>query len=139
MHINDVVNGYSYWKMILSKNLILKINFGSGKPITVINLVKIILKILKKNNFFIIKNNAKNEIKDQYSGYKLAKNKINWKPKTHLKEGILKHMLGIKVKEFKLKLSIIVCVYNEVSTIQQIYDEILSVDLINNIENNHYR
>ena len=42
-------------------------------------------------------------------------------------------MLGIKVKEFKLKLSIIVCVYNEVSTIQQIYDEIL-VDLINNIE-----
>ena len=39
-------------KMILSKNLDgLAINFGSGKPITVINLVKIILKILKKNNF----------------------------------------------------------------------------------------
>ncbi len=33
-----------------------------------------------------------------------------------------------------MKLSIIVCVYNEVSTIQQIYDEILSVNLINNIE-----
>ncbi len=103
LYINDVVNGYILIgkKMILSKNLDgLAINFGSGKPITVINLVKIILKILKKkNNFFIIKNNAKNEIKDQYSGYKLAKNKINWKPKTHLKEGIFKTYVWYKSKK----------------------------------------
>ena len=33
-----------------------------------------------------------------------------------------------------MKLSIIVCVYNEVSTIQKIYDEIINTDLINNYE-----
>ena len=33
-----------------------------------------------------------------------------------------------------MKLSIIVCVFNEVSTIKKLYEEILKVDLINNIE-----
>ena len=33
-----------------------------------------------------------------------------------------------------MKLSIIVCVFNEISTIQEIYNQILDVDLINNIE-----
>ncbi len=104
LYIDDVINGYILIgkKMNLKNNNIkgLAINFGSGKPITVINLVKKILKIFKKkNNFYIIKNNAKNEIKDQYSGYKLAKIKINWTPKVSLEEGLLKTYLWYKNKK----------------------------------------
>tara|TARA_B110000971_G_C20012072_1_gene502076 strand:+ start:323 stop:1297 length:975 start_codon:yes stop_codon:yes gene_type:complete len=103
LYIDDVINGYMLLgkTMILSKKLNgLAINFGTGKPITVINLVKMILNILdKKNNFFTIKNNAKNEIKDQYSGYKLAKNKINWKPQMLLKNGLLKTYTWYKNKK----------------------------------------
>lgn len=94
LYIDDVINGYILIgkTMMISKKLDgLALNFGTGKPITVINLVKKILKILnKKNNYFSIKNNAKNEIKDQYSGYKLASKKINWKPKILLENGLLK-------------------------------------------------
>ncbi len=67
------------------------INFGSGKPITVLNLVKKMLKINNNNSkFYIIKNKVKNEIKDQYSGYQLAKETIHWKPKISLEEGLVK-------------------------------------------------
>ncbi len=102
LYIDDVIDGYILIgkTMMLSKKLDgLAINFGTGKPITVINLVKMILNILgKKNNFFTIKNNAKNEIKDQYSGYRLAKNKINWKPKIILEDGLLKTYIWYKNK-----------------------------------------
>ena len=67
------------------------INFGSNKPIKAITLVKKILKIYNKNsNFVIIKNKVNNEIKDQYSDYKLAKKLIGWKPKIDLDTGLKK-------------------------------------------------
>tara|TARA_B100000965_G_C19520904_1_gene726455 strand:+ start:189 stop:1148 length:960 start_codon:yes stop_codon:yes gene_type:complete len=103
LYIDDVINGYILIAKTMSLNNKingLAINFGSGKPITVINLVKKILKIVqKKNNFFVIKNNAKNEIKDQYSGFRLAKTKINWKPKVSLEEGLLKTYLWYENKK----------------------------------------
>ena len=37
----------------------------------------------------MIKNISKNEIKDQYSTYKLAKKYLNWSPKTSLEKGLL--------------------------------------------------
>lgn len=103
LYIDDVINGYILiGKTMSSNNKIngLAINFGSGKPITVINLVKKVLKIAqKRNNYFFIKNNAKNEIKDQYSGFKLAKIKINWEPKISLEEGLLKTYLWYESKK----------------------------------------
>ena len=106
LYIDDVVNGYILiGKQMIKSNKLngLAINFGSGKPITVINLVKIILNILnKKRDYFIIKNNAQNEIKDQYSGYKFAKNKINWKPRISLKEGILRTYSWYKNKNRRI-------------------------------------
>jgi CDP-glucose 4,6-dehydratase len=103
LYIDDVINGYILIgkKMMISKKLDgFALNFGTGKPITVIDLVKKILKILnKKKNYFFIKNDAKNEIKDQYSGYKLANKKINWKPKILLENGLLKTYSWYKNKK----------------------------------------
>tara|TARA_Y100000741_G_scaffold357851_1_gene336214 strand:+ start:77 stop:1051 length:975 start_codon:yes stop_codon:yes gene_type:complete len=93
LFIDDVINGYIMLgkKMENKKINGLAINFGSGKQITVLNLVKKILKINNRNSkYYIIKNKVKNEIKDQYSGYKLAKEMINWKPKISLEEGLIK-------------------------------------------------
>ena len=93
--IDDVVDGYiklsnklqSFPDTLRGKS----INFGTNNPIAAINIVKLLLKIFKLNkNFIIIKNIAKNEIKDQYSNYILAKKLINWQPKTILEEGLIK-------------------------------------------------
>ena len=93
LFIDDVVNGYIMLGKAMQNKKVkgIAINFGSGKPITVLNLVKKMLKINNNNSkFYIIKNKAKNEIKDQYSGYQLAKETIHWKPKISLEEGLVK-------------------------------------------------
>ena len=93
LFIDDVVNGYIMLGNAMQNKKVkgLAINFGSGKPITVLNLVKKMLKINNNNSkFYIIKNKVKNEIKDQYSGYQLAKETIHWKPKISLEEGLVK-------------------------------------------------
>ena len=93
LFIDDVIEGYIKLGDGMRNNKIngLAINFGSGKPITVLNLVKKILKINNRSSkYYIIKDTVKNEIKDQYSGYKLAKEMINWKPKISLEEGLVK-------------------------------------------------
>ena len=93
LFIDDVVNGYIMLGKAMQNKKVkgIAINFGSGKPITVLNLVKKMLKINNNNSkFYIIKNKVKNEIKDQYSGYQLAKETMNWKPKISLEEGLVK-------------------------------------------------
>ena len=80
LFIDDVVNGYIMLGNAMQNKKLkgIAINFGSGKPITVLNLVKKMLKINNNNSkFYIIKNKVKNEIKDQYSGYQLAKETIH--------------------------------------------------------------
>jgi len=99
LFIDDVVNGYIMLGNAMQNKKVkgLAINFGSGKPITVLNLVKKMLKINNNNSkFYIIKNKVKNEIKDQYSGYQLAKETINWKPKISLEEGLVKTFFWYK-------------------------------------------
>ena len=93
LFIDDVVNGYIMLGKAMQNKKVkgIAINFGSGKPITVLNLVKKMLKINNNNSkFYMIKNKVKNEIKDQYSGYQLAKETIHWKPKISLEEGLVK-------------------------------------------------
>ena len=93
MHIDDVIRGY----ILIAKKLNEKnnkiqgksINFGSNNPLSVISIVKIILKQFKKNQkFYKIINKSKNEIKDQYSGYQLANKLLGWKPKVKIEDGI---------------------------------------------------
>ena len=99
LFIDDVVNGYIMLGKAMQNKKVkgIAINFGSGKPITVLNLVKKMLKINNNNSkFYIIKNKVKNEIKDQYSGYQLAKETIHWKPKISLEEGLVKTFFWYK-------------------------------------------
>ena len=101
LFIDDVVNGYIMLGKAMQNKKVkgIAINFGSGKPITVLNLVKKMLKINNNNSkFYIIKNKVKNEIKDQYSGYQLAKETIHWKPKISLEEGLIKTFSWYKKK-----------------------------------------
>ena len=101
LFIDDVVNGYIMLGKAMQNKKVkgIAINFGSGKPITVLNLVKKMLKINNNNSkFYIIKNKVKNEIKDQYSGYQLAKETMNWKPKISLEEGLIKTFSWYKKK-----------------------------------------
>ena len=89
--------------MILNNNKLRghAINFGSGKPIKIINIVKKLLKIFnKKPNYLIITNKAVNEIKDQYSTYNLANRLIKWSPKTSIDTG-LSNCIQWYVKSFK--------------------------------------
>ena len=93
LHIDDVVRGYLLIaKKLFNKNHLLSgksINFGSNNPLSVIDVVKIILRNFnKKNNYYKILDKSKNEIKDQYSNYKLALKLLNWKPKIHINKGI---------------------------------------------------
>ena len=101
LFIDDVINGYIMLGKAMQNKKVkgIAINFGSGKPITVLNLVKKMLKINNNNSkFYIIKNKVKNEIKDQYSGYQLAKETMNWKPKISLEEGLIKTFSWYKKK-----------------------------------------
>ncbi len=93
LFIDDVVNGYILIaKKFNVNNKIngLAFNFGSKKPESVISVVEKINKLLNKNKeYYKIKNSSKNEIKDQYSTFKLAKKYLNWSPKTSLDKGLL--------------------------------------------------
>ncbi len=89
--VKDIVDAY----LLLAEKLKTKnvrgeaFNFGTEKPISVIELVKIIIKISKKNKIKpIILNKAKGEIKKQYLCTEKARSILLWKPKYSLEEGL---------------------------------------------------
>ncbi len=81
LYVKDVVNGY----LMLSKN-IQKVqgeafNFGSEEILSVINLIKLIEKNLKKKVKYEILNTAQNEIPYQSLDYSKIRKMLGWKPK----------------------------------------------------------
>ena len=92
-YVEDAANSY----ITLAEQLIKKklqgeaFNFGTGNPISVLQLVDKIIKISKKTNLKPeIKNTAKGEIKDQYLSCKKAEETLAWKPAHNLEEGLSK-------------------------------------------------
>jgi CDP-glucose 4,6-dehydratase len=92
-YVEDAVDAY----LVFAENLLEKnlegeaFNFGTEKPISVIDLVNKIIKICGKKNLKpVIENCAKGEIKDQYLSCKKARDILNWKPKHTLNEGLEK-------------------------------------------------
>ena len=66
-------------------------NYGTETPSTVIELVKLILKLMEKEDLEpLILNEATNEIKEQYLSCNKVKEKLNWKAKYSLKDGLVK-------------------------------------------------
>ena len=73
------------------------LNIGKGKPDHLMDLVKLIEKIMEKNLKLIV-NNIPHDIKRTFSNTKKAKKLINWHPKTNLHEGIKKFIEWYKTE-----------------------------------------
>jgi CDP-glucose 4,6-dehydratase len=65
-------------------------NFGTNRPISVIELVKLIMKTLDKKGDITVLGNAPNEIREQYLDSTKARRVLGWTPKHTLEQGIKK-------------------------------------------------
>jgi len=90
IYIKDAVKAY----IVLAENLHKEevvgqaFNFGTGKPISVLELYKKIIKMMGKDVDPKILGEAKNEIDRQYLDSEKAKKVLNWAPEYGLDEGI---------------------------------------------------
>lgn len=70
------------------------INFGTGKPINIVELVEKIIRISKKDSIFVKTETTPkgrlSEVRRQYMSIKKAKRELGWSPKVPLKEGLVK-------------------------------------------------
>lgn len=96
LYIDDAIRAY----MMLAEKDLPKtkrgrvINFGTGKPINIADLVEKIITISKKNDISVKTENTpssrSNEIRKQYVSIKKAEKELNWSPETLLDVGLLK-------------------------------------------------
>jgi len=97
MYIDDAVNAY----LRLAEALYIRpeairgqaFNFGTGKPISVLNLVKLLIKLSGNSKLkpkIIIKAQAEGEIKRQYLSSQKANKVLGWKAKIQLADGLIK-------------------------------------------------
>jgi CDP-glucose 4,6-dehydratase len=90
MYVKDAVSGY----LTLAENLKRKdtrgeaFNFGTGQPVSVLELFENISKLTGNRIKPKILNEAKNEIKDQYLSTEKVKRMFNWKPQYSLEQGL---------------------------------------------------
>ena len=90
MYIKDAVSAY----LTLAENLHRKelvgqaFNFGTGKPISVLDLYNKIIKLMGKNIKPKILGEAKNEIDRQYLSIEKVKKIFGWQPKYDLDSGL---------------------------------------------------
>ncbi|HUT82281.1 MAG TPA: GDP-mannose 4,6-dehydratase [Candidatus Bathyarchaeia archaeon] len=92
-YVEDAANSYiMFAENLLEKNLEGEVfNFGTGKPVSVLKLVELLLKISNKEELTPkINNTAKDEIKDQYLDCSKAFKIFNWKPTHTLEMGLRK-------------------------------------------------
>lgn len=93
IYVEDVSEAYILLAEKLCENPSLSgeaFNFSYEKPLSVLEIVNLILKLMNSNLKPIIKNEAKAEIKNQYLSAEKAKRVLGWKPKFSLEEGLIK-------------------------------------------------
>ena len=91
IYVKDVVDSYIVLAEVLDKKEIRgqSFNFGNDKPVTVLEIVSVIQKLMKKEKLKPkILNIAKAEIKDQYLDSSKARRLLSWKPKYTLEKGL---------------------------------------------------
>lgn len=90
LYVEDAVEGY----LILAENIDKvkgqAFNFSSGKPISVIDLMNVIIRIQGKTVTPRILGEAKSEIDVQYLANEKAKHILNWEPRHSLEDGLRK-------------------------------------------------
>lgn len=92
IYLEDAVMAYLMLAGNLDRNEIKgnTFNFGLGKPIKVLDVVNLIVKLMKSKLQPVILNEASNEIREQYLSIDKAIKLLDWKPKYTLEEGLLK-------------------------------------------------
>ena len=93
IYIKDAVNAYLTLAEALDREEIKgeAFNFGTEEPISVLNLVKMIIDISGKSHIKpIILGEGKNEIKEQYLSCSKSKNMLGWDYKYSLDIGLKK-------------------------------------------------
>lgn len=96
LFIEDAIRAYLLLaeKELPNKKRVRVFNFGTGQPISIINLVKKIIKISKQDFANIkmepIPSDRSNEIIRQYVSSAKAKKELGWYPQTSLEEGLSK-------------------------------------------------
>lgn len=96
LYIDDAIDAYLALveKDLSNKKRLRVFNFGSGKPVDIIDLVKEIIKLSgdKKVELKIVKvpEERRKEIPKQYVSIAKAKKELGWKPKYSLEQGLAK-------------------------------------------------
>lgn len=96
LFIDDAIQAYlTLAEQDLPNNKRVRVfNFGTGKPISIIDLVQKIIEIAKEEsiNFKLdsIPEDRSNEVKKQYVSVAKAKRILGWTPKTSLESGLIK-------------------------------------------------
>ncbi|MGI8668604.1 MAG: NAD-dependent epimerase/dehydratase family protein [Aridibacter sp.] len=91
---DDVVNGYLLLAENIEKAKGEAFNFGTDKPVQMLDLVNLILKLMKKNGeiepHILLNQKIKNEIDAQYLSSEKVKKYFDWSPQVSLEKGLEK-------------------------------------------------
>lgn len=90
LYVKDVINGYLLLVENIDKIKGQAFNFGSDETLSVLHLVRLIEKCLKRKVNYKILNTAKNEIPYQSLDFSKINDKVGWKPKYSLSSTIKK-------------------------------------------------
>jgi CDP-glucose 4,6-dehydratase len=91
LHVDDVVTGYLALgeALMVGHELGEAFNFGSGRPVAVLEIVNEIAKVLGRTDLApIIKSDAPNEIAAQWLDASKAASRLGWTPALTLSEGL---------------------------------------------------
>lgn len=90
-YIKDIIDGYKLLAGKMKNKSILghAFNFGSTKPISVLDLIKLIIKLSGNKNLKpVTLSSAKHEIDRQYASIAKARKMLGWEPKYTFEEGL---------------------------------------------------
>ena len=90
MYIKDAVDAYLTLAAALDRDDIKgqAFNFGTGQPVSVLDLFKSIIKLTGRDIEPRITGKATNEIDKQYLSVEKVKSLLNWQPKYSIEEGL---------------------------------------------------
>lgn len=87
-YIKDAANAYLSISENTEKTIGQAFNVGSQERYSVVDLVKIITEVMGSDKSPIIKNEAKNEIKEQYLSIEKVKSVLGWLPKYSVRDAL---------------------------------------------------
>ncbi len=90
IYVKDVIGGYLTLGEAMIKSRVLgeSFNFSNERPLSVLEVVKLIYRLMDKKPNYEVLNHARYEIKRQYLSSGKAKRLLGWKPRSALEDGL---------------------------------------------------